>query len=104
MTPGEPREEPVRGLHVHERHLEVPAERLLDLLGLALAVQAVVDEHARELVADRPVHEERRHRGVDAAARARTAPRRRRPARGSRATASSMMFAGVQSGSRPHPS
>ena len=42
-------------------------ERLDDLLGLALAQQAVVDEHARELVADRPVHEQRGDRRVDAA-------------------------------------
>ena len=42
----------------------------LDLLGLALAQQAVVDEHAGELVADRPVHERRRDRGVDAAGQA----------------------------------
>ena len=54
-------------LHVHERHLEVVAERLDDLLGLAVAQQAVVDEHARQLVADRAVHEQRRDGGVDAA-------------------------------------
>ena len=34
------REEPVGRLHVHQRHAEMPGERLLDLLGLALAVQA----------------------------------------------------------------
>ena len=42
-------------------------EVALDLLGLALAQQAVVDEHAGELVADRPLHERRGDRGVDAA-------------------------------------
>ena len=47
--------------------LEVVAERLDDLLGLVLAHQAVVDEHAGELVADRPVDEQRGDRGVDAA-------------------------------------
>ncbi len=52
---------------MHQRHLEVPAERLHHLLGLVLAQQPVVDEHAGELVADRLVHEERRHRRVDAA-------------------------------------
>ena len=43
---------------------------LLDLLGLALAQQAVVDEHARELVADRLVHDRRGDGGVDAAGQA----------------------------------
>ena len=38
-----------------------------DLLGLVLAQQPVVDEHAGELVADRAVDERRRGRGVDAA-------------------------------------
>ena len=47
--------------------MEVAAERLDDLLGLVLAQEAVVDEDARELVADRLVHEERRDGGVDAA-------------------------------------
>ena len=42
-------------------------EVALDLLGLALAEQAVVDEHTGELVADGPLHDGRRHRGVDAA-------------------------------------
>ena len=68
VTPASRREEPVGRLHVHERHLEVPRERLLDLIGLPFAVQAVVDEHARELVADRPVHEQRRDRRVDPSA------------------------------------
>ena len=47
--------------------MEVAAEGLDDLLGLVLAQQAVVDEDARELVADRLVHEQRGDRGVDAA-------------------------------------
>ena len=42
---------------------EVP----LDLLGLARAQQAVVDEHAGQLVADRALHERRGDRRVDAA-------------------------------------
>ena len=53
--------------HVHERHVEVAAERLDHLLGLVRAQQAVVDEDAGELVADRLVHEQRRDRRVDAA-------------------------------------
>ena len=41
-----------------------------DLLALVLAHQAVVDEDARELVADRAVHEQRGDRRVDAAGQA----------------------------------
>ena len=47
--------------------VELLAERLLDLLGLALAQQPGVDEHARELVADGLVHERGGDRGVDPA-------------------------------------
>ena len=47
--------------------MEVVAERLDDLLRLVLAQQPVVDEDARQLVADRLVHEQRRDGGVDAA-------------------------------------
>ena len=61
------RQEPVGRLHVHQRHAEVPGERVLDLFGLPLAQQAGVHEHARQLVVDRLVHEECGHRGVDAA-------------------------------------
>ena len=52
---------------VDERDVEVPGERLDHLLGLVLAQQAVVDEDARELVADRLVHEQRGDGRVDAA-------------------------------------
>ena len=80
--PGEPREKPLLRLHVHERHLEVAAEGLDHLLGLVLAQQPVVDEHAGELVADRLVHEQRRHRRVDAAREPADDPLASRPARG----------------------
>ena len=60
-------EEPVGRLDVDERHVEVLLERLDHLLGLGHPQEAVVDEDARELVADGAVDEERRHRGVDAA-------------------------------------
>ena len=53
-----------------ERHLVVVAERGDDLLALVLAHHPVVDVHARELVADRLVHEQRRHRRVDPAGQA----------------------------------
>ena len=65
--PREPGEEPLAGMDVDERDVEVVAERLDDLLGLVLAQQAVVDEHAGELVADRLVDEQCRNRRVDAA-------------------------------------
>ena len=66
-------------------------EVALDLLGLALAEQAVVDEHTGQLVADRALHQRCGDRRVDAAGqsadrplvadlcadRARPAPRRR---------------------------
>ena len=65
--PAEAREEAVLGVDGDERHLEVVAERGDDLLALVLAHQAVVDEHARELVADRAVHEQRGDGGVDPA-------------------------------------
>ena len=100
----EPAEEPILRLHVDERHAEVPAERLLDLFGLALAQQPGVDEHARQLVADRPVDEQRRDGRVDAAGE--RAEHLGPPDLGADrvATARSITFAGVQSGSRPHPS
>ena len=63
--PGQLREEPVLRLHVDERNAEVAAEGLLHLLGLPLPVQPVVDEDARELIADRAVDEERGDGGVD---------------------------------------
>ena len=61
---------------------EVLAERLDDLLRLVLAQQAVVDEDARELVADRLVHEQRGDGGVDAAGERAEHALARRPARG----------------------
>ena len=63
----EPREEAVGRVDVDERDVEVALERLDHLRGLVLAQQAVVDEDAGQLVADRLVHEQRRDRRVDAA-------------------------------------
>ena len=59
--------ETILRLDVDERHLEVTAERLRDLARLVRAHEAVVDEDARQLVADRFVHEQRGDRRVDAA-------------------------------------
>ena len=60
-------EESLLRLDVHERHLEVSAERLRHLLGLVRAHEAVVDEDAGELIADRLVDEQGDDGGVDAA-------------------------------------
>ena len=65
--PGQALEEAVLGVDGHERHLEVVAEGGDDLLALVLAHQPVVDEHARQLVADRAVHEQRGDARVHAA-------------------------------------
>ena len=90
-------EEPLLRLDVDERDVEVLAEGLDHLLRLVLAQQAVVDEDARELLADRLVHEQRRHGRVDAARQ------RAQDALGPtwariRATCSSITAAGVQAG------
>ena len=60
-------QEALGGIDVDEVDLQVAAERVDDALRLFAAQQAVVDEDAGELVADRPVHQRRRDRGVDAA-------------------------------------
>ena len=101
MTPSRPGEETFLGLHVHERHLEVLGERLDDLRGLVLAQEAVVDEHARELVADGPC------RTISAATALSTPPERPQRTRSLptrpriRSTCSSMTAAGVQTGEAP---
>ena len=63
----EPCEEALTRVHVHERDVEVPAERLHDLFGLVCTQQAMIDEDARELVTDRLVHEQRGDGRVDTA-------------------------------------
>ena len=67
---GELLEEALLGVDGDERDLELVAERGDDLLALVLAHEAVVDEHARQLVADRAVDEQRRDARVDAARQA----------------------------------
>jgi hypothetical protein len=63
-------EEALLGVDGHQRHLEGVAERLDHLLALVLTHEAVVDEHARELVAHGSVHQQGGHRGIDAAGEA----------------------------------
>ena len=60
-------EEELRRVDVDERDIVVIAEEPDDLLGLAEPHQAVVDEHAGELVADRLVDQDGRDGAVDAA-------------------------------------
>ena len=54
-------------LDVHQVHVELLAKGGLDLLGLAGAQEAGVDEDAGQLVAHRLVDQRRGHRGVDPA-------------------------------------
>ena len=67
LTPASRARKRCLGVDRDERHLVVVAERRDDLLALVAAHQPVVDEHARQLVADRAVHEQGGHRGVHAA-------------------------------------
>ena len=54
-------------VHVHQRDVVVIAEHGLHLFALVHPQQAVVDEHAGQLVADRLVDQHRGDRGIDAA-------------------------------------
>ena len=63
----EPREKALLRVDVHERDVEVALEGLHHLRRLVLAQEAVVDEDAGQLVADRLVDEQRRDRRVDPA-------------------------------------
>ncbi len=65
--PGERLEEPLLRVHNLQLYAGRGHEVLLDLLGLALAHQAVVDVHAGQLGADGLLDQRRRHGGVDAA-------------------------------------
>jgi hypothetical protein len=49
---------------VDQGHVRVLAEGLDDLLGLVVAQEAMVDEHARQVVADGPVYDHRGGRRV----------------------------------------
>ena len=65
--PGERGEELLAGVDDDEVDAGRRDEVLLDLLGLAVAQQPVVDEHAGQLVADGLLHQGRGDGGVDAA-------------------------------------
>ena len=104
LTPCELVEEAVLGLDGHERDLERVAERRDDLVALVLAHQAVVDEDAGQLVADRLVDEQRRHARVDAAGEPADDLARPRPARGCGAIWSSTIEAALHVMSQPQTS
>ena len=101
VTPASSVEVAVLGVDVHEVDVELVAEGAHDLLGLVEAQHAVVDEDARELVADRAVQQRGDDAGVHAAGQAADDASRRRPARGCVSTASSMMLTIVHSGGMP---
>src|SRR5437879_7055059 len=58
-------EEPMRRIDDPEVHAKVCAERLLDLLALAVAQKTVIHEDASQPIADGPVHQRRRYGGID---------------------------------------
>ena len=65
--PGQGLEESVLGLDVDQLDCEMRPEGRLHLLCLTGSKQTVVDEDACQLVADRRMHQRRRHRRVDTA-------------------------------------
>ncbi len=66
LTPRSFSRKRILGVHCDERHLEGVAERAHHLFSLVLPHQAVVDEHARELLPDGAMDEQRGDGGVDA--------------------------------------
>jgi hypothetical protein len=60
-------EEHFLGFDVDQRDVVAVAEQRHDLLRFAESQQAVIDKHARELLADRLMDQHGRNRAVDAA-------------------------------------
>ena len=85
VTPASAPRNSSRGVDMDERDVVVVAEQVDDLLRLAFAQQAVVDEDAGELVADRLVDAAPRRRRNRRRPTGRRSRARRRPGRGSRA-------------------
>ena len=69
-TPFERREKTVLGIDADDMHPHVLGKGRHHLVTLAVAQQAVVDEHADQLVADGLVQQRGHHRGIDAAGQA----------------------------------
>ena len=63
-------EEARLGIDADDLHAQVLGEDLHDLVAFVQAQQAVIDEHAGQLVADGLVQQRRDHRGIDAAGQA----------------------------------
>src|SRR5687768_14166275 len=63
-------EEARSSAHRHERNVVMAAEEIDDLARLVLAQEAMIDEDAGELIADRFMDEERGDGGIDAAGEA----------------------------------
>ena len=101
VTPASASKNRQPGVDVDQLDAHVAPERLDDLIALALAHQSGVDVDAGQLMADRPVHERRRDRRVDAAREPADDPVGRRPGRGSAATCSSITDDIVQSAAIP---
>ena len=74
VRPGEAAKEQILRFDVDERDIVMVAEQADDLLGLVGAHQAMIDEHAGQLVADRFVDQHRRDRAVDPARKAANHP------------------------------
>ncbi len=70
VTPSSSPRNCLRRIHMHQRNVVVVAEQVDDRLGFVQPQQAVIDEHAGELVADRFMDQHRGHRGIDAARQA----------------------------------
>ena len=66
-SPSSAGEEPVCRVHADHPDAKVLRESLHDLVALAEAQEAVVHEHAGELVADGAMQERRDHGGIDSA-------------------------------------
>ena len=98
---GERAEEGAAGLDMDERDVEMVAEQPHDFLALARAHQAVIDEHAGELVADRLVDQHRGDRRNRRRRRGRRSPGPCRPGRGSPRAPRARNAAIVQSLFRP---
>ena len=96
-------EEALGGVDVDERHVEMLAERLHDLCRLVLAQEAVVDEDAGQLVADRAGGRAAPRPPSRRRPRARRAPRCEPTCARIRSTCSSMTAVAVPRGIEPRP-
>ena len=92
LSPRERLEEALLGIHPDHLHAQCVGEGAHHLVALTKPQQAMIDEHAGQLIADRPLQQRRDHRGVDAAGQPQQHLARRRPARARAPRRSSMML------------